>query len=350
MFTKKQKGIALGLTVAFLFIGTSCADAASVKCSSSKKAVSCTKIQTKTTATPVTPVSDFSTLSASFKDVDKYINYDGYIFPTSNLKIGPNLDPIIKKNIPEVYQLIGSVFSPFYAPTYYYSIITSELDVAWGASPEINRVDDRWKGYSVDINGKTCENGNGGNEWSSISCMWSNKTEWWRNQLLAHEYVHSVLYTTGGTKFGKVTNYQRAFDIPSWLNEGAATYYGWWLAQVKDKNIEKNIGRHLAGFGCMIPGYNDLKTQDKFVSEMTLIETGKGNWAKQYGYGAVSVAELIKYYGGHKAMLNFYERMRTTSDWKIAFKESFGITPEDFYKAEYKDFMKISPSLSCKLP
>ena len=49
-------------------------------------------------------------------------------------------------------------------------------------------------------------------------------------------------------------------------------------------------------------------------------------------------------------MLNFYERMRTTSDWKIAFKESFGITPEDFYKAEYKDFMKISPSLTCKLP
>lgn len=295
------------------------------------------------TAQPIT-AADYSVLLTSFDDVDKYLFVNDYRLPTNNLKFGPSLDPKIVSNGTEAFTSIASVFSTFYSPSYYYAIVTSEKDREWAASPSINKIDSRFTG----LYGNTCENGNSGNEWSSISCTWSDKTEWYRMELLAHEYTHSVIYSTGGTKTGSVSNYQRAFDIPSWLNEGAATYYGWWLGSLKDPNISAHIKNHLNGFACSVTGYSDLPTPEKLAMEMKQIETGAGHSFKQYGYGAIAVAELVSKYGGHKAMLDFYTQMRYTSNWKDAFEKSFGVTPDKFYVDQYKDFIKMLPDLTCK--
>lgn len=299
---------------------------------------------TQSTPKPVAQGTDYSVLLNSFDDVDKYLFVNDYKLPKDNLKFGPSLNPIIVTNGIEVFQSIASVFSTFYSPNYYYAIVTSEKDREWAASPSVNKIDSRFTG----LYGDTCENGNSGNEWSSISCTWSDKTEWYRLELLAHEYTHSVIYTTGGNKFGNVTNYQRAFDIPSWLNEGTATYYGWWAGSLKDKNITNHIKNHLNGFACSVPQYDNITSPSRLSDEMKQIETGSGHPFKQYGYGAIAVAELVSKYGGHKAMLDFYTEMRYTNNWKIAFEKSFGIAPEKFYTDQYQDFIKMLPDLTCK--
>lgn len=301
----------------------------------------------KAKATPTAKnVSNYSVLLSSFADVNKYVYAENYRFPLENIKFGPHLDPVIVKNSKDVYSYIGSVFSSFYAPNYYYAIVTSELDKDWAASPEINKIDRSFTG----LYGNTCENGNGGNEWSSISCTWSNKTDWDRLELLAHEYTHSVLYTVGGSKTGRVTDYNRVRLIPSWLNEGAATYYGWWLASQRSLDIKKHISNHLGGFSCMVKDYGNITSPEKLKEQMIYIEKGPDGIVtdssfKQYGYGAIAVANLIANYGGHKAMLHFYTNLRSTDDWKLAFKDAFGITPDEFYMAQYNDFVKMLPDL-----
>lgn len=291
-------------------------------------------------------VADYSVLIASFQDVNKHLFSDSYRFPLENIKFGPHLDPIIVKNAKEVYSDIGSVFSRFYAPNYYYAIVTSELDKQWAGSPEINKIDKNFTG----LYGDRCENGNGGNEWSSISCTWSDKTDWDRLELLAHEYTHSVLFTVSGDRTGHVTDYSRVGLIPSWLNEGTATYYGWWVASQHSSDIKLHISKHLGGFSCMVKDYGNITSAEKLKEQMVYVEHGPDGIVtdssfKQYGYGAISVANLIASYGGHEAMLNFYTNLRTTTDWKLAFKKAFGITSDEFYIAEYKDFIKLLPDL-----
>jgi hypothetical protein len=294
-----------------------------------------------TTIQPSTK-EDFSVILSSFENVNKNLTKNNYQIPLGNIYFGPSLDPVVVKNSQQVLSNISNLFSSFYSPEYYYSVVGSELDVQWSA-PLLKKINANSNGF----NG--CNNGNGGNEWSSYSCIYSNNKSYEALEIIAHEYTHSVLYTTGGNKLGRVSNYQRAFDFPAWMNEGAATYFGWWAVSQGTPDVTKHISNHLKGFSCMVKDYGNITSEAKLVEEMSAVEFGNvgvtNNSFKQYGYGAISISVLIAKHGGFEKLLDFYTAMRYTSNWEDAFQKTYGISSKEFYKTEYSDFIKMLPAL-----
>lgn len=144
---------------------------------------------------------------------------------------------------------------------------------------------------------------------------------------LAHEYVHLVGMTSKQISSFGIGNKDRL--KPCWIEEGLATFYGFYAESKLDPQFENNRIVFLDYQSSKIN--RDLKeTIIKIFhdTEQNMDTCTKVNEA--YFLGSISFEQLTYQYGIDK-VLKFNSLFYSGLDWKIAFSQTFNMTVESFY-------------------
>ena len=126
---------------------------------------------------------------------------------------------------------------------------------------------------------------------------------------LAHEYVHALQDELSGGARG-----------PRWMGEGGAVHFeylydhavGWWPLQESIATLENARGTR----------------QSLEAIEWNIVSTD----VEEYALGHLATRYLITLAGG-EALWDFYRQRTSTSSWKSAFEEAFGLSVQEFYEA-----------------
>ena len=179
----------------------------------------------------------------------------------------------------------------------------------------------------------------------------SKLTPPWRQIVVNHHVIHGIQ--------GRITGYKDAL-LGCWGREGAAELYGWLVAQrtLQAQNFDYvQFRRNQMGEWVNTKPNIDLRKFDdaQWFQTLKSIE-GEGNERAIYcsdaagnlGYnvGALLYERLVGEFG-HQQVMSWWYEMRSTSDWKVAFKKVFKIDIDDWYrnsavpylKQEYRDWV-----------
>ena len=179
----------------------------------------------------------------------------------------------------------------------------------------------------------------------------SKLTPPWRQIVINHHVIHGIQ--------GRITGYKDAL-LGCWGREGAAELYGWLVAQrtLQAQNFDYvQFRRNQMGEWVNTKPNIDLRKFDdaQWFQTLKSIE-GEGNERAIYcsdaagnlGYnvGALLYERLVGEFG-HQQVMSWWYEMRSTSDWKVAFKKVFKIDIDEWYrnsavpylKQEYRDWV-----------
>lgn len=163
----------------------------------------------------------------------------------------------------------------------------------------------------------------------------SKLTTPWRQIVINHHVIHGIQ--------GRITGYRDGL-LGCWGREGAAELYGWLVAHrtLQAQNFDYvRHRRNQMGESVNINSIGDLRKFDnaQWFQTLKLLE-GKGNEQAIYcqpdagnlGYnvGALLYERLLGEFG-HQQVMDWWYEMRTTSDWKVAFKKVFKLNIDDWY-------------------
>lgn len=163
----------------------------------------------------------------------------------------------------------------------------------------------------------------------------SKLTTPWRQIVINHHVIHGIQ--------GRITGYKDGL-LGCWGREGAAELYGWLVAHrtLQAQNFDYvRHRRNQMGESVNINSIGDLRkfNNAQWFQTLKLLE-GKGNERAIYcqpdagnlGYnvGALLYERLLGEFG-HQQVMDWWYEMRTTSDWKVAFKEVFKLNIDDWY-------------------
>ena len=163
----------------------------------------------------------------------------------------------------------------------------------------------------------------------------SKLTPPWRQIVINHHVIHGIQ--------GRITGYKDGL-LGCWGREGAAELYGWLVAHrtLQAQNFDYvRHRRNQMGESVNINSIGDLRkfNNAQWFQTLKLLE-GKGNERAIYcqpdagnlGYnvGALLYERLLGEFG-HQQVMDWWYEMRTTSDWRIAFKKVFKLNIDDWY-------------------
>lgn len=163
----------------------------------------------------------------------------------------------------------------------------------------------------------------------------SKLTTPWRQIVINHHVIHGIQ--------GRITGYRDGL-LGCWGREGAAELYGWLVAHrtLQAQNFDYvRHRRNQMGESVNINSIGDLRkfNNAQWFQTLKLLE-GKGNERAIYcqpdagnlGYnvGALLYERLLGEFG-HQQVMDWWYEMRTTSDWKVAFKKVFKLNIDDWY-------------------
>lgn len=163
----------------------------------------------------------------------------------------------------------------------------------------------------------------------------SKLTTPWRQIVINHHVIHGIQ--------GRITGYKDGL-LGCWGREGAAELYGWLVAHrtLQAQNFDYvRHRRNQMGESVNINSIGDLRkfNNAQWFQTLKLLE-GKGNERAIYcqpdagnlGYnvGALLYERLLGEFG-HQQVMDWWYEMRTTSDWKVAFKKIFKLNIDDWY-------------------
>ena len=163
----------------------------------------------------------------------------------------------------------------------------------------------------------------------------SKLTTPWRQIVINHHVIHGIQ--------GRITGYRDGL-LGCWGREGAAELYGWLVAHrtLQAQNFDYvRHRRNQMGESVNINSIGDLRkfNNAQWFQTLKLLE-GIGNERAIYcqpdagnlGYnvGALLYERLLGEFG-HQQVMDWWYEMRTTSDWKVAFKKVFKLNIDDWY-------------------
>jgi hypothetical protein len=163
----------------------------------------------------------------------------------------------------------------------------------------------------------------------------SKLTTPWRQIVINHHVIHGIQ--------GRITGYKDGL-LGCWGREGAAELYGWLVAHrtLQAQNFDYvRHRRNQMGESVNINSIGDLRkfNNAQWFQTLKLLE-GIGNERAIYcqpdagnlGYnvGALLYERLLGEFG-HQQVMDWWYEMRTTSDWKVAFKKVFKLNIDDWY-------------------
>lgn len=163
----------------------------------------------------------------------------------------------------------------------------------------------------------------------------SKLTTPWRQIVINHHVIHGIQ--------GRITGYRDGL-LGCWGREGAAELYGWLVAHRTLQAQNFDYMRHRSnqmGESVNVNSIGDLRkfNNAQWFQTLKLLE-GKGNERAIYcqpdagnlGYnvGALLYERLLGEFG-HQQVMGWWYEMRTSSDWKVAFKKVFKLDIDDWY-------------------
>ena len=173
-----------------------------------------------------------------------------------------------------------------------------------------------------------------------IQCINKDSPSLRMSAIFAHEYAHLPLMT-------KSHNQPAGYfsQIPVWLNEGGAQYFGIALTnQANDPTMKYWHDLHIHGSNNTIKLTTRANamtlaellptiTEAESVELLTKLENQSAlSSSLPYSIGFWST-ELLVAIKGADSYLKFLETMGPTKDWRAAFEEVYEIPVTDFYKA-----------------
>lgn len=177
--------------------------------------------------------------------------------------------------------------------------------------------------------------------YTNIQCLNPNSTSIQNRQTGPHEYTHFAQYHSA--------------SMPNlaacWVIEGMATFYGVAIGfyEIDSKGeLRTNFYRNFArSYGQQTGDTTGFFNITKWLSEgnteeiiriMQLLEVpgcsqNTGPTTVQIGYlmGSMAFEALVAVYG-HQGVVNFMTDYTKTKDWRVSFKNTYGLEPEDFYR------------------
>lgn len=174
----------------------------------------------------------------------------------------------------------------------------------------------------------------------------------WNRSSAPHEYTHLAQY--------KISN-QRVFEMPLWLKEGSAQFYGEAIGYSRiytHSTIRRGMHTQFArdteeAISTLYQGSN-LKqvlaraTESDALRLMNAIEAKQGSGSLTglaYLLGSYASEVLVAVYG-HEKMLSLYESFATSSNLQSNFEKVYGMSTETFYKKLAPYFKLISTELN----
>ena len=189
-------------------------------------------------------------------------------------------------------------------------------------------------------------------------CWWRGyKNEAWSvAKILAHEYFHvhqnmKKIFFEDEQRFG-VAQYKFNDDLPMWIEEGGAEYFGWYvIGKNFDIDYKKIMREILKDFRqCTKKGITlkDVETEEDAFKLRDLCESGF-----EYDGGMWATAYLASLNGSNKKVFyDFYEDIAELElkyreqgiihqGWRESFKKNFNMSYEDFI-LEFEKFTNLS--------
>ncbi len=149
---------------------------------------------------------------------------------------------------------------------------------------------------------------------------WQKSSSAGRKQVVVHEYVHIVQNYSASKQSASPLSSGLG---PLWLIEGGADYLSAWVVSTE----------HLTEYSTIRD--NAITRAKRINAPLQTIESYSGARAagpgSEYTLGFFGTELLAKNYGGEQNILKFFRSIATSRTWHDAFKETFGISREEFY-------------------
>lgn len=142
---------------------------------------------------------------------------------------------------------------------------------------------------------------------------WEETAPFDRVHVVIHEYMHVVQQELGGDRNG----------APLWLDEGIAEYVGFQAvidAGLVDETAVDNYNLLLVMLDDPLPSLSDVESTADFQSQPSSI----------YGLSYLAAKQLIG--DRPEAITRYYEKLRSSGNWRAAFQSAFRINPRTFYR------------------
>lgn len=151
-----------------------------------------------------------------------------------------------------------------------------------------------------------------------------------RYSVVVHEYVHVVQnYSSSRASASPLAV---GFG-PIWLIEGGADYLASWV--VASEKIDDMTSMRASR----------LNAVKRIRLPLRTIETRGGahdaGGGSEYTLGWLGTEFLAKNYGGEQNVLKFYRSTATSPRWTDAFKDTFGVTIDEFYD-KFEEYRKMN--------
>jgi hypothetical protein len=270
---------------------------------------------------------------------------------TAIFHIGPNVreDLVIEEK--RLLAIAERMFSGYFNPAKYDIVMYSEKDGAW-ADQKLGTLVNYPPTISKDIasNPRECNSAgamihkDGGPVYQMCIDTGGRKIN--DKQTSIHEYFHLVQFK------------HSLFDMACWMVEGSATYFGVALGvdgtdptgQSTTTFLNQLVGQYNPGGPRNAGSANKLR--EKLSTDSGLLEVLRALEVKPeqavdcpslgaYSVGAVITEALIGV-KGFKTYMDFVATFPAKNDWKLEFKKSYGLTPDEFY-------LKLAPYLRARL-
>ena len=271
--------------------------------------------------------------------------------PTDVVEIfaGPN---VISSDLNEEQRLLRiatRMFSNYYLPAKYKAVYFSQTDGVWaegiqaihggGGANSIQTEIARWP--------DGCNFAFATTGFSSIpmyyQCMDTRGRSIFDKQTAIHEYFHLVQQNYLINK------------MPCWMKEGSAIYFGSFLGIYDSDTSGDSSKNFIKGLtfqynpGGTYQNPPNTRLTDKIQTDsgvndvLTALESPTAECLSlgAYSVGATATDALIAVKGFNKYM-DFVSTFRTSSDWKTDFRNTYGMSPGEFY-------LKLAPYLRARL-
>ena len=279
----------------------------------------------------------------SRQNVNNSISQSSYINIFLNYNIGPNQKNSVISAEKDSINQAAKLWSKIYQPKEQLEVLFYNfIDLNWAETKfkQITGAETFYSAKSCNVNycGGASAGRVGNGPWVYEQGLGGTL---WNKSTSAHEYTH-LAQTSGDSNYWNIA--------PLWLVEGMAQFYGEAIGYLPfDSNLKTRGEIHRQyGLDFRAANLGDIKTMLEKNSSVTvkslmqLVEFPnprhtQATTSAAYLLGSYATEVLVAVYG-QTSVEQFISSFSTSSDWKVNFYKSFGISPDDFY-------VKLTPYL-----
>ncbi len=279
----------------------------------------------------------------SRQEIYDAIEKSNYVNTFLNFNIGPNQIPAAVSTEKDSINKAAKLWSNIYQPKEQLEVLFynfTDLDWAKNKYKQISGAETFYSASSCSRSycGNASAGRTGNGPWVYEQGLGGTL---WNRSTSAHEYTH-LAQTSGNADYWNIA--------PLWMVEGMAQFYGEAVGYFPFDSNLKTRGEMHRQFAGDYKGINQgevkvLLGKNDPSSVKTLMQSiefpnprhSQSLTGASYLFGSYATEVLVAVYG-HSSIEKFIKSFANSTDWKVNFNKSFGITVDDFY-------IKLTPYL-----